>query len=102
MTQRPHNDIARKQPCQHQARQDPGNEQLGDRHISGNAVDDHDNGRRYEQTQRARTRQGADHNVIGIAALLQLRQGHFADRGAGGRTRSRHRRKNSATHHIGV
>ena len=54
---RPEHQIARKKRGQHDTRQHTGNEQLGDGNVSADAVNDHDDRGRDEQTQRARTGQ---------------------------------------------
>ena len=100
--QRPHHQVAREQRRQQDARHHAGDEQLGDRHVGRDAVDDHDDGRRDEQAQRAGPGQRADGDVARVAAAAQLGQGHLADGGAGGRRRARYRGKDGAADHVGV
>src|SRR5690606_1022477 len=102
MQQGPDRDIAHEQAGQHQARQDAGNEQLGNGGVGRHAIDDHDDGGRYEQPQRAGPRQGADDLVLRIAAADELRHGHLAYGRAGGGGRTRYRGEDGAAHDIGV
>jgi hypothetical protein len=89
-------------PGLRQAQQHPGDEQLGDRHVRRDRVDDHDDRRRNQQAEGASTRQRAHRDRVRIAAFLQLRQRDLADRRAGGGAGARHRREDAAADHIGV
>ena len=53
---------------------DTGEKEPRDRGLGRDAVDDHHDGWRDQQPQRARTGQGADRQSLVIAALLELRQ----------------------------
>jgi hypothetical protein len=64
------------------ARNHAGDEQLGNRHVGGHAVLNHDDGRRDQQPQRAGAAQRAYGNVLGVAALFELGQRDFSDGGA--------------------
>ena len=88
MQKRPENDIAHEQHHQHQPGKDAGDEQPCDGLISGDTIDDQDNGGRNEQPQRAGSGQGADAHERMIAAFLKFRDGHAADGGRGGRGRA--------------
>ncbi len=66
------------------------------------AVDDHDDRRRDQQSQRARAGQRADGDVLGIAAARKLGQGHLADGGAGRRRRARDGGEDRAADDVGV
>ena len=102
MAQSPVNDVARKQASQHQARQNASNKKFGNRNIGRDAIHDHDDGGRNEQTKCAGTGQGAYDHVVWITSLGQLRQGHFANGGASGCRRSRYGRKDGAPSDVGV
>src|SRR3546814_2595558 len=84
MQQGPDGDITHEQPRQQHAWKNTGNEQLGNRDISRHAIDNHDDGGRYEQTQRTGAGKRPDDLVLRVAPSGQLRDGHFAYGGAGG------------------
>ena len=70
MKQRPADGIGHEQAGQHEAGQHAGDEQLGDRDVGGDAIHDHDDGRRNQQAERAGTGQRADGDAVRIAAAL--------------------------------
>ena len=100
--QRPDDDVAGEQQRQHQPGDHAGDEQLRDRHVGGDAVDDHDDRRRDQQPQRARARERADGHALRVAALLQFGQRHLADGRAGRRRRARHGGEDRAADDVGV
>ena len=98
----PDRQVAREQRGQQHARQHAGDEELGDRDLGADAVDDHDDRRRDQQPQRAGAGQRADRDAVRVAAALQLGQAHLADRGAGGGARARHGGEDRAADHVDV
>ena len=102
MPQRPDDDVPGKQRGQQQAGYDPGDEEMGDRDVGGDAIDDHDDRRRDQQAERAGAGQRADGDVLGIAAALQLRQRHLADGRARRGGRAGDRGEDGAADDVGV
>ncbi len=100
--ERPGHGVAHEEAREEQPRQHARDEELGDRHLRRDPVDDHDDRGRDEQAQRARARERADRHVLGVAAAPELRQRHLADGGAGGRARARHGREDRAADDVGV
>ena len=100
--QRPHHDVTHEQRRQQQSGHHTRQKQLGNRYIRRHAIDDQDDGRRYEQAQGAGAGQRAHRHLFRIAALLQFGQRDLAHGGASGGRRTGDGRKDGATHHIGV
>jgi hypothetical protein len=80
----PDRDIAHEQRGQQDARQDAGDEQLGDRFVHRHAVDDEDDRWRDEQPERAGAGQCADHHAGRVVAPQQFRHRHLSDGEHGG------------------
>ena len=72
-------DAAHEQGHQHQAGKDAGDEQPGDRHVGGHAVNDHDDRRRDHDAQGAGAGERAQNHLFVVAAFEQLGHGHAAD-----------------------
>ncbi len=99
---RPAGDVEREDAGQDDAGDDAGDEQLRDRDVGGDAVDDHDDRGWNQQAERAGAGERAERHHVGIAALGELGQAHLADRRAGRRARARDRGEDRAADDVGV
>jgi hypothetical protein len=100
--QAPDGEVAREQAGQDDAGEDAGHEQLRDRFVHRDAVDDEDQRRRDHQPERAGARQGAHDLPLGVAAAAQLGDRHLADRSAGRGGRAADGGEDRAAHDVGV
>ena len=99
---RPAGDVEREDAGEDDARDHAADEELRDRDVGGDAVDDHDDRRRDEQAERAGAGERAERHHVGIAALGELGQAHLADRRAGRRARARDGGEDRAADDVGV
>lgn len=81
-------DVADEEDRQERARYDAGHEELADGFIGDRAVQNHRNGRRDQDAERAACGNGADDEFPVIAALQHFRNGHSADGDGGSDGRS--------------
>ena len=75
---------------------------MRDRHVGGDAVDDHDDRRRNQDAERARSGQRSEHQLVVVAAAGQLGHGDAADGRGRGSGRTGHRGEDAARQHVGV
>ena len=93
--------VEREQHDQQQARSDAGEEQSPERLLGRDRVQDHRDRRRQQDAERAAGSDDACRETRRVAALAHFRNARAADRGTGCRARSRHRRKQRASEHVG-
>ena len=72
MQQGPDDGVGHEQAGQNQPRKNAGDEQLGDRDIGRHAINDHDDRRRDEQTERPGAGQRTDGNRVRVTTPLEF------------------------------
>ena len=90
-----------EQRGEQQAGTDTGDEQLADRLLGDDAIEDQGQRGRDQDAQRAAGRDDAGRQSGRIAALAHLGNARGTDRRTGGGTRSAHRGEHRAGHHVG-
>ena len=93
--------VGGKQEDQQQARTDAGQEQAAERLFGGDREQDHGDGRRQQNAESAAGGDDAGGEARRVAAPAHLRDAGAADRRAGRRARSGHRREEGAGEDVG-
>ena len=98
----PHEDHQAEQQHQHDAGHDAGDEQLTDRGVGDDAVEQQDQAGRDQHAERAAGGQHAAGQAVVVAQLLHLGQGHAADRERPHHRRAAHRTEAGACRNAAV